>query len=328
MLCHRWGEGVKTPAVVSIIIVSWNVRDFLEACLRSVYRETASLPIEVIVVDNGSSDGTPEMVERDFPAVRLFRYGENLGFTRANNVALRMVLQEKTSRYILLLNSDTEIRERGIEELAAYLDKRPEVDAVAPALILPDGRFQPGAGGHFPSWTTGFNYFFFLFKLFPRKAPGLFIDQARLMRKKAPVALDWLSAACLLVRREIVERAGVLNEDYSIYADDIDWGLRMRRAGGLLHYLPRVRILHYHGVTAKHVTGEMNTKWLKMVYFYVRQEKGAVQYALFRAFSVCGFFLRFAAYAVLAGPKKEGYYPQKKRELKSFLLFSLRGDRA
>ena len=319
---------MKTPAAVSIVIVSWNVRDFLEACLRSVYRETPSLPIEVIVVDNGSTDGTPEMVERKFPGVRLFRYGENLGFTRANNVALRMILQEKTFRYIMLLNSDTEIQERGIEELADYLDRRPEVDAVAPALILPDGRFQPGAGGYFPSWITGFNYFFFLFRLFPRRAPGLFIDQKKLARKKAPVALDWLSAACLLVRREVVERAGLLNEDYSIYADDIDWGLRMRRAGALLHYLPRVRVLHYHGVTAKHVTGEVNTRWLKMVYLYVRQEKGAVQYALFRVFSMGGFFLRFAAYAVLSLVKKDARRREKKRELKEYLRFSLRGDKA
>ena len=319
---------MKTPAAVSIVIVSWNVRDFLEACLRSVYRETPTLPIEVIVVDNGSTDGTPEMVERKFPGVRLFRYGENLGFTRANNVALRMILQEKAFRYIMLLNSDTEIQERGIEELAAYLDRRREVDAVAPALVLPDGRFQPGAGGHFPSWITGFNDFFFLFTLFPRRAPGLFIDQKRLARKKAPVALDWLSAACLLVRREVVERAGVLNEDYSIYADDIDWGLRMRKAGALLHYLPRVRVLHYHGVTAKHVTGEVNTRWLKMVYLYVRLEKGAVQYALFRVFSIGGFFLRFAAYAVLSLVKKDAHYREKRRELKEYLRFSLRGDKA
>ena len=124
---------MKTPAAVSIVIVSWNVRNFLEACLRSIYRQTATLPIEVIVVDNGSSDGTPDMVEQKFPGVRLFRYGENLGFTRANNVALGMILREKTSRYILLLNSDTEIQDRGIEELAAYLDRRPEAGAVAPA---------------------------------------------------------------------------------------------------------------------------------------------------------------------------------------------------
>jgi len=318
---------VKTPAAVSIVIVSWNVRNFLEACLRSIYRETAILPIEVIVVDNGSSDGTPDMVEQKFPGVRLFRYGENLGFTRANNVALGMILREKTSRYILLLNSDTEIQDRGIEELAAYLDRRPEASAVAPALVLPDGRFQPGAGGYFPSWLTGFNYFFFLFKLFPRRAPGLFIDQGKLAGKKEAVELDWLSAACLLVRREVVERAGVLNEDYSIYADDIDWGLRMRRAGALLHYLPRVRILHYHGVTAKHVTGGTNTRWLKMVYLYVRQEKGVFQYALFRLFSIGGFFLRYAAYGVLSCVKKDVRSREKKLELREYLGFSLRGDR-
>ena len=118
-----------------------------------------------------------------------------------------------------------------------------------------------------------------------------------------------------------------MNEDYSIYADDIDWGLRMRRAGAVLHYLPRVRILHHHGVTAKHVTGWTNTRWLKMLYLYVRQEKGAFQYALFRLFSIGGFFLRYASYSILAGIKKSALYRQKKRELKEFLLFSLRGSK-
>jgi hypothetical protein len=311
---------------VSIIIVTWNAKEFLRQCLYSVYRETQEIAFEVFVVDNASSDGTVEMVEKEFPKVRLIKSDRNLGFAPANNIALRPVLEEKSSDFILLLNSDAVIRDRAVERLASYLEQTPEAGAAGPALVLPDGKFQPGIGGFLPAGRTGFHYFFFLFKLFPGRVKSLFIDQASFAKKKKIARVEWLSGACLMLRRQAVEKIGLMNEDYFFYLDDIDWGKRMKEAGVAIHYFPEARVLHLHGVTYKKILKEANIRWLELLYHYVREERGVWEYRAFRFFSVCGFFLRLVIRAVPFALKRDESRRRKIREMSGFFVFSLRAD--
>lgn len=310
---------------VSIVIVTWNIKGFLKQCLDSVYKETKNIQIEVIVVDNASTDGTSEMVKEQFPQVRLKTAEKNLGYTKANNMAIREVLKEGKSDFFLLLNSDTNFQDNAVDQMASYLTNNPDVGAVSPALILPNGNFQMGTAGFLPTAWTGFTYFSFIFKLFPKKTKSFFIESSYFSKKRNIVSVDWLSGACLMLRKETIEKTGLMDEQYFIYADDIDWGKRMKQEGFLLHYLPWLHVLHYHGITFDKIHKRTNTDWLAMLYSYVRKERGRFEYWFFRLFSIGGFFLRLFLYVLLFGLKRDAPTKKKVKALWHFLLFSVRG---
>lgn len=311
--------------IVSIIIVTWNVKDFLRQCLHSIYKEIKDIQIEVIVVDNASTDGTSEMVKEQFPQVHLITAEKNLGYTKANNLAIREVLKEGKSDFFLLLNSDTVFQNNAVDQMASYLTNNPDVGAVSPALILTNGKFQTGTAGFLPTAWTGFTYFFFIFKLFPKKTKSFFIEPSYFSKKRNMVSVDWMSGACLMLRKETIEKTGLMNEKYFIYADDIDWGKRMKQEGFLLHYLPWLHVFHYHGITFDQIYKRTNTDWLAMLYTYVRKERGLFEYWLFRLFSIEGFFLRLFLYVLLFGLQRDVETKKKVKDMYNFLLFSVRG---
>ncbi len=321
------GQPKRVPRL-SVVIVTWNARDFLRECLESVYSQTSpsAVDFEIFVVDNGSADGSPDMVAADFPAVRLIRNRENLGFPKANNMALEQIVREGRSDLITLVNSDMIIIERAIEKMAACMEENPGLAAVGPAFVLSDGRFQVGTGGYLPTARTMFNYFFFLFKVFPLRARGFFIEQAAFAEKEGLVPVEWLSGGCLTIRRAVVERIGLLDEDYFFYAEDLSWGRRMKREGFRLAYFPQAKVVHFHGVTYRTVYAEVNTKWLRMLFHYIRKDRGAFTYGLVRIFSVCGYLFRLlfftAGYLIRRTPAAR----QKLREIWRFFIFSLTGS--
>lgn len=308
--------------LVSIIIVTWNAQDFLRQCLKSVERETINTPWEVTVVDNASQDSTREMIGHEFPKVRLIANKKNLGFAKGCNVGLRVILAEKRADAILLLNADTILQGRAVEEMISYLEERPDVGAVGPALILPGGKFQTGAAGYLPSAATGFYYFFSLSKMFPRKFKGLFLDQTLSAKRGEAVEVDWLSGACLLTRRDTVERIGFLDESYFFSVEDIDWGKRMKNAGLILHYLPWVCVLHHHRAISKKYQAMFETRWLDLLYQFVKREKGPAEYFLFRLFSIGGFLLRLIV-SIFSSFFERERDRGKLRELSAFLRASL-----
>jgi hypothetical protein len=212
----------------------------------------------------------------------------------------------------LLLNADVVIRDGAIDRLADFLDKRPDAAGSAPGLFLPNGRPQTGPGGFAPTARSAFSYFSFAFKLFPKRSRPLFVSSCR-----APEArlVDWLSGACLMVRAGVVREIGLMDESYFLYADDIDWGLRMTRAGHRLYFVSEIGVVHYHGVTAKTILHEINTRWLERLFQFVRQDRGSAEAFLFRMIAAGGFALRAAIYAF--------GYPLKARDMAAFALFSL-----
>jgi N-acetylglucosaminyl-diphospho-decaprenol L-rhamnosyltransferase len=313
---------------IAVIIVAWNSLPFLKTCLQAIAAAPGPAPagpFEIFVVDNGSSDGTQDWVAAEYPRVRLIRGSENLGYPAANNIALRLILEERTAGTVLLLNSDVVADARTIEALAAYLSNRPQVGAVLPALVLPDGSFQIGACGFLPRARTLFDYFFALHKIRPVRSRGLFIDQAAVARRLPFLPVEWLSGACVALRREAFERIGLLNEEYFFYAEDLDWGRRMTEAGMALHYWPGVSVTHHHGMTYQEVLRETNIAWLRMLFHYLRTERGPFEYVLGRGFAVAGFALRTAAHSILLFPWRRPADRRKIRDVFRFFVYSFIG---
>jgi len=318
---------VLKPGSVSIVIASWNLRAHLQDCLSAVEREAGMRPVEITVVDNGSTDGTAEMVAREFPRAILIRNETNLGFVRATNAGLRRALADGRSEYLLLLNADVVVRDGAIDRLAEYLDAHPGVSAVAPLLLLPDGRPQPGPAGFNPTLGSALAYFFLAGKILPFAARPMFIDPeavgVRIGRPRA-VEVEWLSGACLMVRAETVRRVGLLSEKYFMYADDIEWGVRMNEAGAVLHFLPSVQVTHHHGATVKAVDPGFNTRWLDQLFAHVRRDRGEGEAVLFRTVAAAGFGLRALLYALQAlRPTLYASAGLKVRETLAYAFFSL-----
>ncbi len=246
----------STSIDLSIIIVSWNVRELLRRCLQSIAAGMGGPPAdsprsyEVIVVDNASQDTSAEMVRMEFPWVRLVVNTENAGFTRANNQGLRLA----RGRYILLLNPDTEIVGDALPAMLTYMDAHPNVGGLGPQLRFPDGRPQ-SSRRRFPTYATAFIESTPLQRWFPR---------ARLLQRyymadvpdDQPHPVDWLVGACLLLRREAVESAGLLDERFFMYSEELDYAWRMRRAGWPLVYFPDAVVIHHEAQSSGQIAAE------------------------------------------------------------------------
>jgi len=254
-------ESPSRPVDVSIAILSWNAKGYLRRCLASLYRpqepdvlkawEKAGRPLrsfpaedvswEVIVVDQQSLDGSPEMVEAEFPEARLVRQAPNLGFAGGNNVAYR----HATGRYFLLLNSDTVVAPGWLTELIRYADAHPRAGLIGPKLLNPDGTLQYSCR-RFPTLAAG------IFRHTPleRFEPKGRFTGDYLMREwdhESPREVDWLSGACLLARREMIDQIGGLDDGYFMYFEDVDWSYRAHEAGWEVHYTPAPAVLHEVG---------------------------------------------------------------------------------
>ncbi len=309
-----------------IIIVTWNAKNFLKNCLISIFKNIKKISFEIIVVDNGSIDGTSEMIKREFPEVILIQNSENLGFAKANNQALKYAIRKfRKVPYVLLLNSDVIIKNNVIEEMFSYMEAHSEVGCISPALILPDKKSQVGVAGFNPSPFTGFNYFFFISKLLPKKTKGLFIDQTKFLSEKRPVDVDWVSGACLMVRKKVILEAGLLNEDFFFYVDDVDWCIRIKEKGWKIHYLPWLSVIHYHNITFEEILRKPNTRWVIELFQYIKRRKGYLSYVLFRLFFIGGYTLRIILYGIGYFITKKSYHKQKAFEVFYYWKAGLKG---
>ena len=224
---------------LTIIIVSYNTREELTACLHSLHRPLAAASHEVVVVDNGSIDGSPDAVRSGWPNARLIETGENIGYARANNRAIRATASE----LILLLNSDTVVPPSAIDALVRELDRHPRVAIVGPRLVDADGRPELSVG----SMIGPLNEARQKLKGFAldRKLPLLSRWVGRtLSRRHQP---DWVSGACLLIRRAAADKAGLLDERFFLYGEDVDLCAAVRRLGGQVLFVPEIEVVHHRG---------------------------------------------------------------------------------
>ncbi len=252
------GEGCD----VSVVIVSWNVRELLRACLRSVEGAREGVDLEVIVVDGGSADGSVGMVEEEFPWVRVVACGENVGFPRGNNMGMALA----RGRFLLLLNPDTELVGDGLATMVAYLVAHPEVGLVGPQLVYGDGSVQ-SSRRRFPTVWTGLLESTWLEGVVPKGVLARYYMED--VAEGRTVEVDWVVGACMLVRREVVEQVGGMDEGYFMYSEELDWCRRIREGGWRVVYLPAARVVHHEGKSSEQavVARHVNFQRAKLRYF-------------------------------------------------------------
>lgn len=231
----------KKSLDLSIIIVNYNTRELLKACLRSVFAETDGLDFEVFVVDNSSSDGSAKMVKNLFPRVHLIQNSRNLGFAEANNQAIL----KSQGRYVLLLNPDTVILSKALAKLVWFMDIHPDAGAAGCMLLNPGGSIQYSMR-NFPTFLNQLSECFFLHRLFPRVA---FFGEmvCDLERYEQTRIVDWVSGAALIVRKEAISQIGLLDESFFLYSEEKDWCYRAWQVGWKIYYYPEAQFIHHHG---------------------------------------------------------------------------------
>lgn len=272
---------------LSIVIVNWNVCDLLRRCLLSLDRQgansSATLSTEVIVADCASSDGSVEMVRREFPRVRLFASDENLGYARGNNLGMA----ETRGRYALLLNPDTELVGDALATMVRYMDEHPAVGVLGPALRYPDGALQ-SSRRRFPTLATAFCESTLLHQWFPNNRVA---RRYHLADRPAdlPQPVDWLVGAALMIRREAWQRVGPLDEGFFMYFEELDWCRRCRAAGWEIHYLPGAEIIHYEGKSSEQVATARTIRFQRSKLRYYRKYYAA-GWALLIRFFLLGTF--------------------------------------
>lgn len=228
------------PVDLSVCIVSWNVREELQGCLNSLYGGNR-LAFEVIVVDNASTDDTVDVLAEQYPQVRLIQNEQNRGFAAGCNQSVG----EGRGRYSLLLNPDTVVPPCGLDELVQFADQYPQTGIVGPKLVYPDGRLQYSCR-RFPTITAAMFRNTFLGRLIPNtRSVGdyLMADWAHNEVRE----VDWVSGACMLLRRELVADIGPLDEQFFWGSEDVDYCWRAHKAGWLVLYVPQPQIIHAVG---------------------------------------------------------------------------------
>jgi len=234
---------------ISFIIVSFNTKEFLEKCLNSLEKSQEDFwkHNEIIVVDNNSQDESTEMVKRKFSKVNLIENKENFGFSKANNQGIKMAKGE----YVFLLNSDTEIGKESLSEMIEFIKKNPQTGILAPRLLNPDGSIQdsvfyfPTIGGAIKQYWLGES------GCFGKYAP----QTSNTMEVEAVVG------AAMLIPKKIINHIGLLDENYFMYFEDLDYCCRVKTAGYKILYYPGFQVTHYHGASGKTVLSKPST-WL------------------------------------------------------------------
>ena len=221
---------------VSVVVVTWNAREHVERCLDSVRGR------DVVVVDNGSTDGTVELVRERFPEVRLVEQA-NVGMGGGNNAGMRIA----EGRYFFLLNSDAWVEADALDRLIAFADDHPNAAIVGPKLQNPDGSLQRSVRGEPTLWRLSTEYFF-IRKLAPRTNLLNPLYVGRFAHDEAREA-DWLSGAALLVRRDAADAVGLFDEDFFMFGEEVDWQTRFRRAGWAVWFCPDAVVTHVGGAS-------------------------------------------------------------------------------
>lgn len=246
----------------SFIIVSWNAKDYLLDCLASIQETVTGSSYEIIVVDNDSSDGSAEAVEQDYPDVRLIQTGANLGFAKGNNIGIR----ESVGRSLCLINSDVVMLPGCMEHLLEYMSRNPEVGMVAPRILNGDGTLQPSCR-RFPSLYGSLCAAFSMGNIFPGNR--MFCDTMMTWWNHDEERLvDALTGCFWLVRREAFEEVGFLDEEFFMYAEDIDWCRRFNEKGWNVAFYPEAETIHHGGASSKNAP----------IHFYLAMQQARLKY--------------------------------------------------
>lgn len=237
--------------LVSVLIVSYNVREYLLQCVEAVYT-SGDVPLEVVVVDNASKDGSADALAEKFPQAHLVRMRKNAGFGKANNAGL----EHCRGRFVLLLNPDVEVGAHCLGALADFLLVRPDVGAVGPRLMRPDGRLDQACRRGFPTPSTAFYRVSGLSKVFPHSRTFNRYNMGHLPPDRAH-EIDSGTAACLMLRKVAIDRIGLFDPAFFMYGEDLDLCYRLKQHGWKVYYLPSAEAVHVKGASTRQATARM-----------------------------------------------------------------------
>lgn len=284
---------------LSVLIVTWNCRALVGACLDHLAASVIDRAIEVIVVDNASTDGTAPWIREHHPAVETIDAGANLGFGRANNLAA----ERATGDYLLLLNPDAYLTNPGtLEALCRVLDadRSGAIASVAPMLINRDGSHQVGDAGFAPTIGNVVRHQWFVSKLVPG-ARGLYVNRPALLIRER-VRVEWLAATCLMIRRSAFAAVGGFDPAFFMYGEDVDLGVRIHRTGAAQFLLPGLRVLHLQGATQRQnpETIHVSVGWIDAIFAQHRGDAAvdALRRHLLAASMTLGFLTRAVIYRI------------------------------
>ena len=262
---------------LSIIITNINNKKILIGCLDSIFKNTHKLSLEVIVSDNGSADGTQEMIKSNFPQVVLIENKENLGFAKANNKGLKIA----KGKYLCLLNNDTIVYGPAFSTMVNFMENSPkEIGCCAPTLLNVDGTYQHQGG----------------------------LFQKKFWLSKTPIKISFAIGACLLFRREVLEKIGYLDENLFFYNDDLDYCIRIKKAGYKIYFVPDAKIMHYGGYsTKKTFNRKIFVEGFRGGLYFTKKHYGNLAYHLYRFILATGILI-FLPLLILSYPfKRESY---------------------
>jgi len=253
---------------VSIVIVSWNTRDVLRDCLRSVYEQAGNVGFEVIVVDNASTDGSAQMVKRSFPKAKLIANSTNRGFAAGNNQGIAIA----KGRYVLLLNSDTIILDKAVAKTVAFADDNPEAAVVGCKILNSDRTLQQSCF-MFPSLLNLLLAATYLYKLLPRSR---FFGRERMSwwDRNDVREVDVVTGCFMLIRREAIEQVGPMDERFFMYGEETDFCYRFKKAGWKVMFTPAAEIIHLGGQSSKNVREDMLIQLRLSILEFMRKHYG------------------------------------------------------
>ena len=257
---------------LSVVIVNWNTCDLLRCCLSSLVEALNTLSHEIFVVDNGSSDGSVAMVREEFPTVILIENGQNLGFARANNIALRRA----TGRFWLLLNSDTRVQEGALKGLLQTMEEDPEIGVAGLQLLNEDGSLQNSVSNA-PSLLTELGNKRLLRLCWPSRFPGKERHHSQLLEVESVIG------ACMMVRCTAGGDVGLLDEDFFFFLEETDWCVRMRRGGWKVVHDPRFFVYHLQGSSAGKVNVQARIEYWRSRYTFFRKHHGRLVRVVLRS---------------------------------------------
>lgn len=266
---------------LSIIIVNYNVRDFLHHALVSLQKAMKGIRGEIIVVDNASDDGSIEMIRKRFPSVQLIASRQNLGFAKANNIGLKLA----RGKFLLLINPDTLVQEDTLKVMLRFFEENPDVGLAGCKILNPDGTFQLACRRSFPRPWAAFTKMAGLSSLFPNsRLFGRY--NLTYLSPDETYELDAVSGSFMMVRREAYEQVGGLDEDFFMYGEDLDWCYRIQRSGWKNYYVHTTQIIHYKGESTKRSSlNEIRTFYQAMHLFVQKHLSSSLVFM---------FLLRFA----------------------------------
>jgi hypothetical protein len=268
-------------ADVAVVVVAYNTRDHLRVCLSSLADSDAAsrgIALSVWVVDNASRDGSAAMVRDQFEHVQLVTNTRNVGYAAANNKALQAsgfkpLRDGPTPAYVLLLNPDTVVQSAAIGDMVHYAQQRPDVGVVGPKLVLEDGRLDLACRRSFPTPEVSFYRLVGLSRLFPSSRRFgrynlTYLDPDR------PAEVDSVVGACMLVRGEAIHKVGLLDERFFMYGEDLDWCLRIKRAGWRVYYWPEAQVVHRKRASSRS-SARARYEFQRAMYLFYRKHYAA-----------------------------------------------------